>query len=89
MNCKQGEMAIVTRSEFGNNGRIVTCLRLASKKDMLNHFGFFDTSQVWVTDSTTLWSNYGELFLAKDCILTPLRGDLTTDTIETPIKEIA
>lgn len=33
MNCKQGDMAIIIRSYWGNEGKIVTCLKFIGRMD--------------------------------------------------------
>lgn len=33
MNCKQGDLAIVVKSELGNEGKVVRCIRVLSKKE--------------------------------------------------------
>lgn len=79
MNCKQGDIAIVVRSKNGHNfGKIVTCLRLATKSD-LNRVNAPSFRPVWVIDRTTTWTQPGgrfpeELFLVHDEALRPLRG---------------
>jgi hypothetical protein len=90
MNCKQGDLAIVTRSISGNNGKVITCLHLATDAELaeLSKFGKLRNELIWAVDAPILLDR-GKFYFVPDSLLTPLRGDLTTDTIEIPIKEIA
>lgn len=49
MNCKPGDLAIIVRSEFGNSGKIVTCLRLASYAEVPADMQWRDFP-VWIVD---------------------------------------
>ena len=51
MNCKPGDLAIVIRSRAGNEGRIFTCIRLATVAEIESHLLFSYMSQpCWITD---------------------------------------
>jgi hypothetical protein len=95
MNCKQGDIAIVVRSETGLNfGKIVTCLRLASKREVDAAGLFYMKSACWITDRptfTTSWDgSIGTDVVFPDCNLKPLRGDEEQDDItETTDLEVA
>lgn len=88
MNCKQGDLAIITRSVAGNNGKVLTCLRLATTEDLekTGHREKVKKIPIWVTDAP-IKTRYGNFCFAPDSILTPLRGDLSNDEVdtETPI----
>lgn len=76
MNCKQGDLAVVVRSGAGNEGRVLTCLRLASRAECkAEGFGWW-AGAVWVTDAA-LACTYGPTTrLYPDSRLRPLRdGD--------------
>lgn len=48
MNCKPGDMALVVKSEHGNIGKVVTCIRLATPDE-----SFLFASSLhpyWLTD---------------------------------------
>jgi hypothetical protein len=91
MNCKQGDLAYVFKSQAGNYGRVVTCLKLhpAGSFNFIERLG-----AIWEVDKPmkSVYAN-GKLFetdrfYMADSYLRPLYGDLITDKIETPIKEI-
>lgn len=50
MNCKQGDLAVLIRSDAGNEGKFVTCLRLASAAEIGSYLFSRDRGPVWVTD---------------------------------------
>lgn len=83
MNCKQGDLAVVVRSYAGNEGRVVTCVKLypAGAFQIPERFGpIWDIGEaVPRIDLIT-----GKLFPSKlkgmpDSFLRPLRGDLSED----------
>lgn len=89
MNCEQGDIAIVVRSKNGRNlGKIVTCLRLATRAE-INLSNNVCPGAIWVTDRPLTWSNAEfpsfcrDVCLASDDSLKPLRGNEQDDTTET------
>lgn len=76
MNCKQGDLAVIVRSASGNEGRILTCLRVAPRSKVRSE-GFTDgdwTGVVWETDAF-LADTWGEgTSLYPDARLRPLRN---------------
>lgn len=50
MNCKQGDLAIVVGSDFGQNGMIVTCLRLLKTNEVVDNIRFLKPGVTWVVD---------------------------------------
>lgn len=50
MNCKQGDLAIIVKSRAGNEGKIVTCLRLATEAELFADNFTTKFGPVWVTD---------------------------------------
>jgi hypothetical protein len=75
MNCKQGDLAVFVRSEAGNEGVIVRCLRLATTKELADNLFPVDVPR-WVVDRgiNTTWGRF--LPFASDKSLRPIRpGD--------------
>lgn len=68
MNCKPGDLAVLVRSDAGNEGKIVTCVK---------YVGFVPTwryNDLWEIDRGLL-DNFGEISkYASDSCLKPLRG---------------
>lgn len=56
MNCKPGDLAVVVRSANGNEGKLVTCIRLATSHD-LAIADVFRVDPVWVIDRQLLATN--------------------------------
>ncbi|MCV5968706.1 hypothetical protein, partial [Lactococcus petauri] len=50
LNCKPGDIAICVRSKAGNEGRIVTCLRLATEAELAHTLLASDAAPWWVID---------------------------------------
>lgn len=76
MNCKPGELAIIVKSVTGNEGKIVTCVRLASDIEISDN-GLCLRGPVWVIDRAinSLWGP--QINFAFDAQLRPIRpGDL-------------
>jgi hypothetical protein len=86
MNCKQGDLAVFVRSKAGNEGKVVTCLRLA-RWDEINEARFaHDAGPIWKIDRAvpTLFPYGNDIRfadLAHDSMLRPIRdpGDDATD----------
>ena len=72
MNCKPGELAVIVKSMAGNEGKIVRCLRLATKDEVLQtRFTIYPV--VWLIDKA-LPTRLGHLApLAYDVGLRPIR----------------
>lgn len=71
MNCKPGDLAVFVRSTCGNEGLIVTCLRLATREEIVANC--LRNTPVWVTDRPTRWSWGQPLCFAHDENLRPIR----------------
>lgn len=77
MNCKQGDLAIVVRSLFGNTGKVVTCLNLLPAG-----YGSYakELGPIWETDNHNIVSGLMDgtpmrvSNLISDANLRPLRG---------------
>jgi len=69
-----GKKSIITKSYAGNEGKIVTCVRFATK-DELNSIGFFwyADSPYWVIDRIMTGANGVMHSLAGDFQMTPLQ----------------
>jgi hypothetical protein len=73
MNCKQGDLAVIVRSERGNEGKVLTCLRLATFSEV-NAEGFTAwRGPVWVTDANIPCAYGYATSLFPDSRLKPLR----------------
>lgn len=81
-----GKKSIITKSYAGNEGKIVTCLRLATK-DELNSIGFFwyADSPYWVIDRIMTSADGVMHSLVGDFQMTPLQ-DL--DEPEQQVQEL-
>jgi hypothetical protein len=80
MNCEKGDLAVIVKSIAGNEGKIATCIRLASYEEVMRE-GFFAWARliVWVTDGEFIINNGGTTSLAPDEYLKPLRDNPGTD----------
>ena len=76
MNCKQGDLAVIVRSTIGNEGKVLTCLRLATSAECrAKRFDHGDwLGPVWVTDASIRHSENGRTCLYPDSRLRPLRN---------------
>lgn len=94
MNCKQGDMAIVVRSDAGNEGKVLTCVRYVGEGKLVNKtFVAYDPGRhIWEVDQSMYvigvdGKHQGVSNYAFDSQLRPLRGDLT-DNEEEIVKEL-
>lgn len=77
MNCKPGDLAIVVRSIAGNDGKIVRCLRLATRAELVAA-RFLPYGPVWFVDKKlrAAWikkrTDAGAEPYARDCDLRPI-----------------
>lgn len=85
MNCKPDELAIFVRSECGNEGKIVRCIRLATPAELRSDFIVDWVGPVWVVDSPVcLTAGRERLPYAHDVNLRPIRPEadpVTTDCV--------
>ena len=82
MNCKPGDMAIFVKSFAGNEGKIVTCIRLATQQELHAVNYTTENGPVWITDTELPTTNQGiSLAFAIDDYIRPLRdpGDDAED----------
>jgi hypothetical protein len=81
MNCKQGDLAIVVKSEAGNEGKIVRCVRLIGERDLIGRSGDVLRGAVWEID-VPLPDWGGRLFpTVSDDQLRPIRDNDGEDEI--------
>ena len=82
LNCKPGDLAIVVRSYAGNEGKILTCVRLASVSEQ-RALGYSVELEgpMWVTDRATVNTAGKTDFLMPDDRLRPLRGGSSEDEV--------
>jgi len=89
MRCKQGDIAMFVRSKCGNEGKVVSCLRLATPDELSRH-GFLADPSLWVVDVPVrlISKRDGSVHLlpyAHDYNLFPIRPEadpVTTDVVD-------
>lgn len=80
MNCRPGDLAVVVESMAGNEGRIVTCLRLATAAEVDAANLAPDRAPYWHID-TEILTVWGSARLAADMQLRPIRDQDGEDEI--------
>ena len=81
MNCKPGDLAVFVRSDAGNEGKVVRCLRVATKRELKAQNFVSNCGPVWLIDQLVN-TNCGLLCpLVLDQYLRPIRdpGDDAKD----------
>lgn len=74
MNCKPGDLAIFVRSNAGNEGLVVTCVRLATRFELDKFWFEVSDGPVWLIDEPVKMFPSGRYSpLAKDRYLRPIR----------------
>ncbi len=78
MNCKPGDLAYIVKSDEGNNRRFVTVKFDSGRRDSRDHW--------WVCESASDIRSFrngiiraGDLFVAADSNLRPIRGGETDE----------
>ena len=86
MNCRQGDLALVTRGP--NAGKVVTCLEVLPpgfERDDLppNVHQEIDAAEgpLWRTDRPLDWGDLVFIHLAPDAVLMPIRPDHVAATV--------
>ena len=75
MNCKPGDLAVMVRSAASNHGLIVSCLKIATDKEMIDCGFDFRNTPAWVVDRKII-SNHGTLInIVPDSFLRPIRDN--------------
>lgn len=87
MNCRQGDLAYVFKSEAGNYGRVVTCLEMLPAG---YDFTCPSLGVLWRVDAPmksylSFLDIYKTCYYIPDTNLRPLRGDLSNDETDTTI----
>lgn len=82
-----GKKSIITKSYAGNEGKIVTCIRLATEEEILHAGGFFmdESEHYWVIDRELKATDGTSWCFAGDFQMTPLQ-DL--DEPEQQVQEL-
>ena len=89
LNCTVGDLAIMVRSEAGNEGKIVRCVRLVGKKNVVLRDKRIVASWVWKIDSLLpSWSGEASNRI-EDCLLRPIRPLDEPETITTDDEVMA
>jgi hypothetical protein len=92
MNCKPGDLAVFVRSEAGNEGLVVRCIRLATEAEMRQARRHTDLP-VWHINRPVVDAYGDALSFAQDRNLRPIRPDgITTEEVKelfspSPAKE--
>jgi hypothetical protein len=83
MNCKQGDLAYVFKSQLGNYGKVVTCLELLPAGTEWDE----TLGPIWkintpIVGMKAIGGERYQSYTIPDIALRPLRGDLSGDEIE-------
>jgi hypothetical protein len=81
LNCKQGDLAVVVRSAAGNEGAIVTCLRLIPDWTRWGADGRLRTGPAWETDRQFVKVTGVVDCIVADAHLRPLRDSDGEDEV--------
>lgn len=88
MRCKQGDLAIITSSSAGNEGKIVQCVMYLGKIGVYLPGGVTEIDHAWEIDrDLPSWTPGNTTRIFHDSQLRPLRGDISMDE-STTTKEI-
>jgi hypothetical protein len=93
MNCKPGDLAVFVRSDAGNEGRIIECVRLATRTELIRGGFITRFGPVWVTREPLIATSGIYLPFAIDAYLRPIRDpgddaqDETLQWLPVPSKE--
>lgn len=75
MNCKENELAICVRSYAGNEGKVFTVLRIATREELDAAWFRYDDGPVWVIDRPVVTTDGTMRSLAVDAYIRPIRPD--------------
>lgn len=90
MRCKVGDLAIVVRSDAGNEGKVVRCIRLIGNESLERRNGSQITGPMWEIDQPLQDWGGNVSRKAPDAFLRPIRsGDLEDETPTELIKELS
>ena len=79
MNCKPGDLAVVVESVVGNEGKIGTCLRLATEAEKVINGYAWSSNPMWVMDRKFHSTDGLDDNFMFDSHLRPLRDNPGTD----------
>lgn len=82
MNCKQGDLAIIVKSNAGNEGKIVRCLRLVGEARSSDGIRMAGECR-WEIDRPIPTDLGDTATSVRDAWLRPIRDDLLNDEITT------
>lgn len=89
MNCKPGDLAIIIRSEAGNEGKIVRCVKLSTTARIRRRDNSIVTDGVWELDRELIgWRGRKSRFIHDSCIR-PIRdpGEDARDEMLRPLPK--
>lgn len=73
MNCRQGDLAVIVRSEAGNAGKIVRCIRLIGLEEWFGLNGNLILDYTWEIDRPLKGWAGDESPKIRDGLLRPIR----------------
>lgn len=79
MNCKKGDLAVIVRSEAGNEGKFVTCIRLSDQDVWIDCSGRYYRAVTWVVDRKLVGADGISSWQIEDSLLRPIRDSDGTD----------
>jgi hypothetical protein len=74
LNCKAGDLAVVVRSEAGNLGKIVRCVKFLGVRNAIGRDGIEECA-IWMIDQPLKAFDGTEDFHCEDEILRPIRDN--------------
>lgn len=79
MNCRKGDLAVIVRSEAGNEGKVVTCIRLSAEDVWIDRSGRYYRAATWVVDRKLVGADGISSRRIEDALLLPIRDSDGTD----------
>lgn len=90
MNCKPGDLAIVVKSWAGNEGKIVRCIKLDSRRSFFDNVspdGVTPPEPIWIIDKHLLGCDGSFSDYIADSQLRPIR-DPGEDAVDETIQRL-
>lgn len=81
LNCSQGDLAIITRSEAGNRDKIVTCVKAVGPMRVLHMDDNFTVEFIWEVDRDLARVDGKMTRLIADSCLRPIRDQPGEDEV--------
>lgn len=76
MNCKQGDLAVIVHSNAGNEGKFVTCVRLASDEEVARAgYSVRSGEPCWILDAELKLTNNSKEKIGIDKWMRPIRDN--------------